>query len=209
MCPLCFSDHVYPLDTVSSKTYWRCHGCLLTFLSQEHHLEPHLERARYTLHENNPEDPRYRSFLSKLTEQLVPRLPRGAEGLDYGSGPGPTLSVMLTEQRFRMAIYDPYFAPDTEVLGRTYDFITCTETAEHFFRPGDTFQQLDRLLRRSGWLGVLTEILEPDISFPDWWYPRDPTHVCFYAKETMGWIAHRFSWKVEYPQKNVTLFHKP
>jgi hypothetical protein len=115
---------------------------------------------------------------------------------------------MLEEQGFRMQVYDPYFSPDERVLERAYDFITCTETVEHFYYPNREFKRLNRLLRDGGWLGVMTEMLESDEQFHDWWYRRDPTHVCFYRRETMNWIAQEFGWRVEYPRKNVTLFHK-
>jgi SAM-dependent methyltransferase len=160
------------------------------------------------LHENSPEDCRYREFLSRLTNHLIPKLLPGAKGLDFGSGPGPTLSVMLEEAGFPMDIYDPYFASDTAPLERTFDFITCTETVEHFHHPAKEFQRFDRLLRCGGWLGIMTEMLESDEDFVDWWYHSEPTHVCFYKQETMAWIAIQYGWKVEYPRKNVTLFYK-
>ena len=68
---------------------------------------------------------------------------------------------MLEEQGYRMSLYDPFFAPSPDALERRYDFITCTETVEHFYQPGKEFRRLDRLLRSGGWLGVMTEMLEP------------------------------------------------
>ena len=208
-CPLCGAKPVRQFAVVSSKTYWRCDVCHLTFLSPESYLSSEAELARYLLHENSPEDWGYRQFLSRLTDHLTPKLQPGAKGLDFGAGPGPTLSVMLEEAGFPMEIYDPYFAADTAPLERTYDFITCTETIEHFYRPAKEFHQFDQSLRRGGWLGVMTEMLESDDDFVDWWYHSEPTHVCFYKRETMAWIADRYGWRVEYPRKNVTLFYKP
>ncbi len=208
MCPLCLSEQVQDFATVDDKRYWRCDVCQLTFLSSEHHLGEDAELARYQLHENSPDDPRYREFLGRLSAHLIPKLPVAAEGLDFGSGPGPTLSVMLEEQGFRMRLYDPFFAPGADALNRTYDFITCTETAEHFYQPGKEFRRLDGLLRSGGWLGVMTEMLEAGMDFARWRYLREPTHVCFYTRETMNWIANRHGWKVEFPRKNVTLFWK-
>ena len=208
MCPLCLSEQVQDFATVDDKRYWRCDVCQLTFLSSEHHLGEDAELARYQLHENSPDDPRYREFLGRLSAHLIPKLPAAAEGLDFGSGPGPTLSVMLEEQGFRMRLYDPFFAPGDEALNRTYDFITCTETVEHFYQPGKEFRRLNGLLRSGGWLGVMTEMLEAGMDFTSWRYLREPTHVCFYTRETMNWIANRHNWKVEFPRKNVTLFQK-
>ena len=208
-CPLCCSEPIREFAVVDSKIYWRCDVCHLTFLSSESYLSPDDELARYLLHENSPEDCRYRQFLSRLTDYLIPKLQPGAKGLDFGSGPGPTLSVMLEEAGFPMAIYDPYFAPDTRPLEQTYDFIACTETVEHFYQPTVEFDRFDRLLRRDGWLGIMTEMLASDEDFANWWYHREPTHVCFYKQETMTWIANQYDWRVEYPRKNVTLFYKP
>jgi hypothetical protein len=209
MCPLCHSQSIHHLATIDAKPYWQCDICDLAFLSPEHHLSPDAELAQYLLHENSPDDPRYRAFLSRLTDYLVPNLSLGAEGLDYGAGPGPTLSVMLEEQGFHMNIYDPYFAPNTDVLNRTYHFIVSTETFEHFYYPAKEFLRFNQLLRYGGWLGVMTEMLESEADFADWWYHREPTHVCFYKRETMAWIARRYAWEVAFPRKNVTLFHKP
>jgi hypothetical protein len=143
-----------------------------------------------------------------MADFLVPKLLPGWKGLDYGSGPGPTLSVMLEEKGFQMKIYDPYFAPQTDVFNRTYDFITCTETVEHFSQPGREFKRFDQLLRKGGWLGIQTEFLNSDPQFPSWWYRLDPTHICFWKRETMDWVSRRFGWKVEFPRESVALFQK-
>ena len=206
ICPLCTSDDLSILVDIDSRLYWRCHECKLTFLSPEHYLAPAAERARYLQHNNHPQDAGYRKFLSRLTSHLLPKLRPGSEGLDYGCGPGPTLSVMLEERGFPMRLYDPYFAPGNDSLNRQYDFITCTETFEHFKHPGRELVRINQLIRRGGWLGVMTEMLGADTDFSDWHYHRDPTHICFFKRETMDWIACRFGWKANYPGKNITLY---
>ena len=173
----------------------------------EDHLDPTAERRRYDTHENDPTDSGYRQFLARLANPLVERLMPGAEGLDYGSGPGPTLSVMLNEMGFPMTIYDPFFTSDQGALSRTYDFITCTETAEHFFQPDVEFKRLNRLLKPKGVLGVMTELLEFQV-FVRWRYVRDETHVAFYRMRTMAWLAEHFGWSMECPVPNVVLFGK-
>ena len=55
-----------------------------------------------------------------------------------------------------MDLYDPFFFPNEEIFSKTYDFITCTEAAEHFFNPNKEFDLLDKLLKKDGWLGVMT-----------------------------------------------------
>ena len=55
--------------------------------------------------------------------------------------PVPALAAMLTEAGHRMALYDPFFAPDPAPLA-VYDFVTCTEAAEHFHHPAAEFARL-------------------------------------------------------------------
>jgi hypothetical protein len=207
-CPLCASDDVTPLAHAHGRDFIGCADCGLAFVEPSQRPPAAAERARYETHENDPSDAGYRAFLGRLFEPLAARLPPGAEGLDYGSGPGPTLSLMLREAGFPTAIYDPYFAPDLAAFERTYDFVTCTETAEHFFAPAAEFDRLDALLRPGGWLAVMTTILTDEQALETWWYARDPTHVCFYRAETMEWIARRYGWLLERTHANVALFRK-
>jgi SAM-dependent methyltransferase len=209
-CPLCRADGSTPLAQVQGRRYFRCPKCALTFIDPGQRPSPDEERAHYDTHQNDPDDPRYRAFLARLAAPLAERLMNGAVGLDYGSGPGPALAAMLEERGFRMALYDPFFAPDRSALvATTYDFITCTETAEHFFDPGSEFKRLDAILRPGGWLGVMTQVLDEGRRLTDWRYARDPTHVCFYAPETLAWIAGAFGWSLERPERDVALFRKP
>jgi len=116
---------------------------------------------------------------------------------------------MMEARGFRMRTYDPFFAPDEDALRGRYDFVTCSETAEHFHHPAEEFGRLDGLLRPGGWLGVMTEMLDAARDFGTWRYARDPTHVCFYHADTMRWIADAHGWRMEAPTRNVVLFHKP
>jgi hypothetical protein len=116
---------------------------------------------------------------------------------------------MLREAGHRIAVYDPFFADDPAVLRGTYDFITCTETAEHFHDPAAEFDRFDRLLRPGGWLGVMTCFQTDDAAFRDWHYRRDPTHVVFYKRETLEVLAEARNWSFECPVKDVAVMRKP
>lgn len=208
-CPLCGSGRVRPFAELQGRHYLDCAQCGLVHLEPGQRLSPEAERQHYGTHRNEPADPRYRAFLDRLAAPLVQRLPGGAEGLDFGSGPGPALAAMLRERGFRVSLYDPFFAPEQAVLRRSYDFVTCTEAVEHFFHPGQEFQRLDRLLRAGGWLGIMTATLRDEIRFQQWRYARDPTHASFYRPRTLDWIAHRFGWDLHTPHPDVALFRKP
>ena len=215
-CPLC--GHPAPTLLASAelcgqpRDYFRCPGCRLTFLDPAALPSKAEEKAQYDLHRNDPTDDGYRQFLSRLTGPLIVTLrehfPDGASGLDFGCGPGPTLSGMLREKGFSMQDHDPVYAPDPQVLAQHYDFITCTEVVEHFHAPGDAFALLDSLLRPGGILAIMTSWLMNDANFIHWHYRRDPTHVCFYKPATFQWLADRYGYALMLPDTNITLLRK-
>ncbi|TVP52013.1 MAG: class I SAM-dependent methyltransferase [Halomonadaceae bacterium] len=193
----------------SQRQYQRCERCQCTFLLPEQRLPASLEKAEYDQHENEPGDSGYRRFLSRLADPLLARLPAAARGLDFGCGPGPALAAMLREAGHPMALYDPYFAPDTAPLAQQWDFITCTEVVEHLYQPASVFRQLDQLLAPGGWLGIMTCLQTDDARFANWHYRRDPTHVVFYREQTLRYLAGQLGWECEFPARNVALFQKP
>jgi hypothetical protein len=207
-CPLCRSQTVRDFASAHGRSYGECPVCRLIYLAPAHRLDRDAERAEYAMHRNDPADPRYREFLSQVTVPLTGTVSKGAKGLDYGSGPGPTLSVMLQGQGLPVEIYDPFFAPDPWVLERSYDFITCTETAEHFFEPGHEFDRLHGMLKPDGLLALMTEVYVGRPEFAHWRYARERSHVSFYRPETMEWLAGRYGWVVESPSRNVFFFSR-
>ena len=207
-CPLCRTPAAEHFLAADRRDYWRCGHCELRFLDPGQLPAQREELAHYRQHDNDPEDAGYRRFLSKLADPLLERLASGLHGLDYGCGPGPALVLMLREAGHVMAAYDPFFRPDPEALQRTYDFITCTETAEHFHDPATEFDRLDALLRPGGWLAVMTCFQDDDAAFAQWHYRRDPTHVVFYREATLRSIATLRGWTCEIPVKDVALMRK-
>jgi SAM-dependent methyltransferase len=188
------------------RAFARCEACGLSFVLADYLPTRAEELATYELHENAVDDPAYRAFLERVALPLVARLTPGMHGLDYGSGPGPALAAMLTERGYPMQIFDPFYAYAPHVLQRTYDFVTCTETVEHFHHPAAEFERLASLLAPRGWLAVMTSVQTPTQDFASWHYTHDPTHVCFYEDRTFAWLAARHHWRVERPSPNVALF---
>lgn len=209
-CPLCgaWRGRLGCLDLRRDWRYLRCPDCRLTWRDPESQPDTATEQAQYELHCNSAQDSGYRSFLARLADPLIEHLPPGAQGLDYGCGPGPALARVLEQAGHRMALYDPFFAPNQAVLEDRYDFITCSETAEHFFHPAAEFERLAALLRPGGLLGLMTGIRDQPARFGRWHYRLDPTHVCFYAPRTLDWLAHRHGWRIGFRRGDVTLFRK-
>lgn len=207
-CPLCASRDTRPFHRDARRDYLRCARCALVFVPPRQRLGPLEERAAYDKHRNFPHDPGYRRFLSRLFDPLRERLAPGARGLDFGAGPGPTLSVMFEEAGHPMAIYDPFYAPHPAVLEHRYDFITASEVAEHLFAPGRELERLAAMLEEGGWLGLMTKRVTSAEAFARWHYILDPTHVCFFSEASLEWLAESLDMSLELPAADVALLRK-
>lgn len=208
-CPVCGAVLTAHFLSVDGRDYRRCADCEARYLAPEQHPSRDAEQAHYLHHQNHPDDPRYRRFLSKLADPLLARLVPGACGLDYGCGPGPALAAMLREAGHEVALYDPLYAPDPAPLTPRHDFITCTEVAEHFHDPAGEFDRLALMLNPGGWLAVMTSFQTDDARFATWQYRRDPTHVVFFRAETFHHLATLRGLTCEVPCKDVALMRRP
>lgn len=208
LCPLCGEAVGERYTEDARRSYLRCSVCALVFVPPEHLPSAAEERAQYDLHENDPNDEGYRRFLSRVFLPMRARLQPGARGLDFGSGPGPTLSLMFEEAGFEMDIYDPFYAPNPDVFEQRYDFITATEVVEHLHRPGEELRRLVDCLVDGGHLGIMTKRVRDREAFAGWHYKNDPTHVSFFSEETFLWIAHRFGIALEVESDDVVVFSK-
>lgn len=206
-CPLCRGSEGRPFYQ-DSREYFRCPVCALVFVLPEQFLSPQEEKSIYDLHYNSADDPGYRRFLARLFCPLSERLVPKSCGLDFGSGPGPTLSVMFEEAGHSMEIYDPFFAPETISFKRQYDFIVASEVVEHLHYPRRELDRLWSCLKPDGLLGIMTKRLIDREAFSRWHYKSDPTHVCFFSTETFQWLADHWRSKLTFPGKDVVLFTK-
>lgn len=208
-CPLCTSTACVPYHEDLKRHYFRCTVCALIFVPENHWLSSVDEKAEYDLHENTSDDPGYRRFLSRLTIPMLGKLKPGQIGLDFGCGPGPTLSAMLEEAGHHMELYDPFYADDPQVLEKTYDFICTTEVVEHLQNPLKEFTTLFSCLKPGGWLGIMTKMTRDDLTaFSNWHYIRDLTHICFYHQKSLEWIARRFEADISLIDQDVILMQK-
>ena len=107
-----------------------------------------------------------------------------------------------------MQIFDPYFFADTTPLSMQYDFITCSEAAEHFYRPAEEFKKLVGLLHPGGILGIMTSLWDETIDFATWYYRKDPTHVVFYHQKSFLTLAGSLDCTCTFPAKNIILLQK-
>ena len=207
-CPLCESFDVTPFYQ-GARDFLCCQDCQLVFVPPAYYISHAQEKAEYDLHQNSPEDQGYRRFLSRLLEPLNQKLEPGSYGLDFGSGPGPTLSVMFEEQGHRMEIYDSIYAKDPSRLEQQYDFISASEVVEHLHHPNQDLNRLWACLKPKGHLGIMTKRVRDLQAFARWHYKDDVTHVCFFSTQTFEWLADAWNATLEIIGPDVVIFTKP
>lgn len=207
-CPLCHGKDTSAFGTDSNRSYQRCQRCSLVFVPEHYWLDAEQEKAVYDLHQNDPTDPGYRRFLSRLSEPLLERLPSGQQGLDFGCGPGPALPAMLEAHGHQVDCYDPIYRDRPKVFAKVYDFICATEVVEHLRDPDQVFSTLFSLLKPGGWLAIMTKLVIDADAFATWHYIRDRTHICFFSHTTFAYLARRFQADLTYAAKDVILLNK-
>ncbi len=207
-CPLCQTEDGEAYFEDSRRRYFQCRTCSLVFVPPVYYLSGEAEKRRYDQHQNSPDDARYRQFLDRLFMPLQTQLRPGSRGLDFGSGPGPTLSKMFQEAGHSMAIYDPYYARNESVWEQQFDFITASEVVEHLHQPRTELDRLWARLTPSGTLGIMTMLVPAPEGFATWHYKNDMTHVSFFSRNTFGWLGDRWGSKPKFFDNNVVLFGK-
>jgi Methyltransferase domain len=208
-CSLCLAESPALYQEIGGRQYFGCQSCGLIQLSPFHHLSTEEERKHYDCHKNGPDELGYRGFLDRICCPLHNLLVPGSVGLDFGSGPGPVLAMLMREKGHQVENYDPYYAPDPTCLNGAYDFITLTEVAEHLKDPSKEIARLWNILNVGGYLAIMTQMTDGIRDFEHWYYRRDPTHVCFWSISTMRWLASNLEGaELILPGAGLTFFRK-
>ncbi|MFH1714678.1 MAG: class I SAM-dependent methyltransferase [Elusimicrobiota bacterium] len=207
-CPLCKSNNCAQVHNINNKEYFKCPVCDIYFVKPEYCLTGIEEVTRYLKHDNSPDDSGYKNFLNRIIIPMEKYIEPGMTGLDYGCGRIPVLSMMLREKGYNMELYDKFFHTDKNIFEKRYDFIICSETAEHFHHPLEEFISINKILKPNGYLGIMTQMLDEREKFSDWYYHKDPTHVVFYSKKSMEWLAIEFKLKIIQSKNNVVIFKR-
>lgn len=207
-CTVCKNNKIEFFLNIENLDYWQCKLCKATMLNPVHYISSNKEKKHYLKHNNEIDDTRYRDFLTNLIEPLKDKICVNDIGLDYGCGYAPALADILKKDGFNIELYDPFFFKNENIFFRKFNFITCSEVVEHFFKPYEEFNKIDGLLTGKSWFAVMTSFMTEDYLFKNWYYRRDPTHVVFYKKITFKVIANQRNWELTFPSKNLVFFHK-
>ncbi|GAB6089484.1 class I SAM-dependent methyltransferase [Spirochaeta dissipatitropha] len=207
-CPLCADQQEkQQVQGKDTRRYFLCPTCRLIFIDPASRLTPEAEKSYYGTHENSIEQPGYVRFLQQIITPTLAWLRTGMRGLDYGCGPGPTLSELLRREGMHCDDYDPLFRPQKPQ--GPYDFIFSTECFEHFYEPVHDIQQITELLKQDGILAVMTEQWQDLPQFRQWYYTTDPSHSSYFHRQTMDYVAARFSLQIIQEVKNrIIIFRK-
>lgn len=190
-CILCHGKTI-PFYEMRKRSYSQCLNCKGIQMDVPFFPSPEEEKSRYLEHNNIDDDPRYRQFLAPLVNLVFQYIPKSALGLDYGSGPNPVLSKWIQKEGYTIDIYDPFFAKNSEIYTKEYDYILLCEVAEHFHKPYEEFSFLRSKLKSGGRMFIHTDLYSENIDFKNWYYKNDQTHTFFYTKEGLKFIQKEF-----------------
>jgi hypothetical protein len=208
LCPLCQALDTFFLHKGKFRSYLQCNMCSLIFVPTSQRLTLKEEKSRYDLHQNSPDDSNYRKFLGRIFNPMQELIAPESKGLDFGSGPGPTLSLMFEEAGHIISIYDHFYANDVSVFEKQYDFITASEVVEHLFDPKNQLARLWNCIKSGGYLGIMTKLALDREAFASWHYKNDPTHVCFFTRSTFEWLAVQWKAELTFADKDVVIIKK-
>ena len=209
-CIVCGGETTPLQDKQFPITYHVCNDCDFIFKDESNRISNEKELNEYSRHNNSMESTGYVNIFKDLIKNYISPLNVSGKTLDFGSGPGPVLYQLLLEEGHNAFHYDPFYNKDLSYKDSNYQLITCTEVAEHFFQPLDELKHLSSLLEKDGYLLIMTHLRNQDIDvFLNWWYRRDPTHVCFYHLKTLEYIAQACGLDlIKHNNKNIILFKK-
>ena len=104
ICRLCGQETI----PFSANEFFLCHNC--NGISRKLNSLPEIneEKKRYDLHQNSPGDG-YENFIAPLFNYVLKNISLNKNGLDFGCGPDSVISKMLSEKKYIIKKYDPFY----------------------------------------------------------------------------------------------------
>jgi len=196
-CKICDCTTKLWEDTQLQKRYFYCPNCQSIHLDSVYYLTLEKEHSLYNNHQNSLENEGYVKMFEDFLDFFWNDLTCKEKALDFGSGPTPVLSQLLTKRGVHVDYYDKFYQPVKCFEHKTYDFITSTEVFEHLDNPNETLKLLAQHLNPNGMIAIMTLFHSDDEAhFLTWWYRRDPTHIIFYTPKTLEILAQQCGLKV-------------
>lgn len=192
-CPVCGTPAPSFVDAQLHCETFHCPHCELIFKSERCFPTEAQELKKYNEHHNSLENAGYVAMFERFIDYTLSHMERPVRTvLDFGSGPTPVLAELLRRRGFEVTVYDKHFAPELPGEHARFDLITSTEVIEHISDPMQTLAGLKARLVPGGTLALMTQFHDNSEAFyRNWWYRRDPTHLCFFTPETFRIAAGR------------------
>jgi SAM-dependent methyltransferase len=211
-CPVCQTPSSSFTDVQLQCVTHHCPRCELIFKDESCFPTEAQELKKYNEHNNSVENEGYVAMFERFIDFTLSQTAHPvASVLDFGSGPAPVLAELLKRRGFDVSIYDKHFAPQPPAEDARFDLITSTEVIEHIAAPMETLARLKTHLVPGGTLALMTQFHDnSEASYRDWWYRRDPTHLCFFTPKTFSVAAERLGMDlVAHDAAKTVLLSKP
>jgi hypothetical protein len=187
---------------------YTCHHCQLVFSDAASHLPPLVEKQRYK-ENGGTKQQALSQFLISLIAQCEQSSNDPLSGLNFGRVLEPESLFNIGYHPHRISQYDPFFAPDHQVLKHHYDYICCFRIFEHFRFPSKEWSLLGTMLKPGGWLAIKTKLLTDPSTFDKWHHKNNLTHVSFYQRSTFEYLAEQAGFKLLFAANDLILVQKP
>jgi hypothetical protein len=79
---------------------------------------------------------------------------------------------------------------------------------EHLSEPMEEVSRLSGMLNNQGYLAIMTQILTPQVDFSSWYYKNDPSHIGFFTKKSLNFLANYLNIEAYFISERVILFKK-
>ncbi|XMB66178.1 class I SAM-dependent methyltransferase [Mycoplasmatota bacterium zrk1] len=207
MCKICGAKTIIEYDKDMKCHIHFCNECGFIFKSENDYIDQSTEKDRYSKHNNNFENVGYVNMFEKFLDKIDDFISYEGYILDYGCGPGPVLSEMMSARGAKIKTYDLYFPHSEDYHEYVYDIITLTEVIEHFKDPLLELNKILDLLKKNGLLVIQTLFIQKP--FLKWWYRRDHTHISFFDNKVFEKISEILNLKVTYTDNhNIIILQK-
>lgn len=207
-CPLCYNEHTSLFHQDKKRSLYICPTCQLVFSDANSHLPPHIEKRRYQQNSTKYQKP-LSQFLISLIQECAQQKTQPLIGLNFGRLAMPSTLETVNIYGHKVSQYDPFFAPEHQLLKQEYDFICCYRVFEHFRFPSKEWSLLCRLLKPGGWLAINTKLLTDLAGFDKWHHKNNLTHVSFYQRATFEFLAQQAGFKLLFASNDLILVQKP